>query len=128
LAHVRPLSDAAGVAPATSWDVGRSERTLLVFNTSQSTTTVAASEYQFLKFDQKADHREFRLATAHWSSVSTGDEKNNLPVTFDKIAPRTYKAVLNLLKPGEYGLLPPTANTNIGLGSVGKVYTFGIKE
>jgi hypothetical protein len=89
---------------------------------------VAASEYQLLKFDQKADRREFRLMTGHWSSVSTGDEKNNLPVTFDKIAPRTYKAVLNLLKPGEYGLLPPTANTNIGLGSVGKVYTFGIKE
>jgi hypothetical protein len=47
---------------------------------------------------------------------------------FEKVAPRTYKVLLQNLASGEYGFLSPGAAASADLASRGKVYTFHVVE
>jgi hypothetical protein len=99
------------------------------------------SEYQLLKLDEKGDRREFRAITGGVYHSSGGADKNAMPFDFEKIAPRTYRLKLGVLKHGEYGFLPPGGGSVGGVGggasgkaveggsmSGGKLYTFGVIE
>jgi hypothetical protein len=99
------------------------------------------SEYQLLKLDEKGDRREFRAVTGGVYHSSGGAEKNAVPFEFEKIAPRTYRLKLGVLKHGEYGFLPPGGGSVGGVGggasgkaveggsmNSGKLYTFGVLE
>ena len=99
------------------------------------------SEYQLLKLDEKGDRREFRAITGGVYHSSGGAEKNAQAFDFEKIASRTYRLKLGVLKHGEYGFLPPGGGSVGGMGggasgkaveggsmSGGKLYTFGVIE
>ncbi len=99
------------------------------------------SEYQLLKLDEKGDRREFRAVTGGVYHASGGADKNAVPFEFEKIASRTYRLKVGMLKKGEYGFLPPGAGSVGGVGggtsgqtvqggslNAGKLYTFGILE
>lgn len=102
---------------------------------------VSAAEFQLLRLDEKGDRREFRAVTGGYYHSSSGLDKDAVAFEFTKIAPRTYKIVLNTLKKGEYGFLPPGSGTFGGTGggisgstvqggsaSSGKLYTFTLLE
>jgi hypothetical protein len=88
----------------------------------------SASEYQLLHFWEKADRREFRSVTGGVLHASGGAENNVVDFHFEKVAPRTYKVVLQNLASGEYGFLAPGAAASADLASRGKVYTFHVVE
>jgi hypothetical protein len=88
----------------------------------------SASEYQFLKFWEKSDRREFRTFTGGVFHASGGAQDNLLEFKFEKIAPRTFKVSLSNLNPGDYGFLPPGSMASSSAASQGKIYTFRILE
>jgi hypothetical protein len=88
----------------------------------------SASEYQFLKFWEKSDRREFRTFTGGVFHASGGAQDNVLEFKFEKIAPRTFKVDLSNLNSGEYGFLPPGSSASSSAASQGKIYTFRILE
>jgi hypothetical protein len=88
----------------------------------------SASEYQLLRFWEKADRREFRSVTGGVLHASGGAENNVIAFKFDKVAPRTYKVELPNLPVGQYGFLAPGAAASADLASRGKVYTFRIVD
>jgi hypothetical protein len=88
----------------------------------------SASEYQFLKFWEKSDRREFRTFTGGVFHASGGAQDNVLEFKFEKIAPRTFKVDLSNLNPGDYGFLPPGSAASSSAASQGKIYTFRILE
>ncbi len=88
----------------------------------------SASEYQLLRFWDKADRREFRSVTGGVLHASGGAENNVISFKFEKVAPRTYKIELPNLAIGEYGFLAPGAAASADLASRGKVYTFRIVD
>ena len=87
----------------------------------------AITEYQLLRLDMKGNRREFRAWTGGVFHSSEGAEKNAEKFESEKIAPRTFRVKLPVLKKGEYGFLPP-GNTSGNIASSGKLYTFGIIE
>ncbi|MBS1840319.1 MAG: hypothetical protein JSS69_04790 [Acidobacteria bacterium] len=87
----------------------------------------AITEYQLLRLDMKGNRREFRAWTGGVFHSSEGAEKNAEKFESEKIAPRTFRVRLPVLKKGEYGFLPP-GNTSGNIASSGKLYTFGIIE
>ena len=87
----------------------------------------AITEYQLLRLDMKGNRREFRAWTGGVFHSSEGAEKNAEKFESEKVAPRTFRVTLPVLKKGEYGFLPP-GNTSGNIASSGKLYTFGIIE
>ena len=87
----------------------------------------AITEYQLLRLDMKGNRREFRAWTGGVFHSSEGAEKNAEKFESEKVAPRTFRVKLPVLKKGEYGFLPP-GNTSGNIASSGKLYTFGIIE
>jgi len=87
----------------------------------------AITEYQLLRLDMKGNRREFRAWTGGVFHSSEGAEKNAEKFESEKIASRTFRIKLPVLKKGEYGFLPP-GNTSGNIASSGKLYTFGIIE
>ncbi len=87
---------------------------------------VVASEYDLLKFRLHSDSREFRTLTGGIIHSTGGAERDEVPFTPAKTAPRTYQfTVDNKVGGGEFGILPPgTGNVTNG----GKIYTFAIVE
>jgi hypothetical protein len=87
---------------------------------------VDIAEYDFLRFRLNSDNREFRTLTGGVFHSTGGAERDEVPFTPVKTAPRTYQfTVEKTLKGGEYGILPPgTGNVTNG----GKIYTFAITE
>jgi hypothetical protein len=88
----------------------------------------SASEYQLLRFWEKADRREFRSVTGGVLHASGGAENNVIAFRFEKLVPRTYRIELPNLAVGEYGFLAPGAAASADLASRGKVYTFRIVD
>jgi hypothetical protein len=87
----------------------------------------SAEEYQLLRFWEKKDRREFRLATGGVIHASSGADMNALNVDIDKLGPRFYRVKPSYpLQEGEYGFLPPGAAVSANAASAGKVYTFAI--
>jgi hypothetical protein len=87
---------------------------------------VVASEYDLLKFRLHSDSREFRTLTGGVIHSTGGAERDEVPFTPTKTAPRTYQfTVDDKVGGGEFGILPPgTGNVTNG----GKIYTFAIVE
>lgn len=88
----------------------------------------SASEYQLLHFWEKSDRREFRSVTGGVLHSSSGAKNNIIQFQFQKLGPQTYKIVLPMIAPGEYGFLAPGMATSANMASAGKVYTFRIIE
>jgi hypothetical protein len=87
---------------------------------------VDAVEYDLLKFRLHSDRREFRTLTGGVIHSTGGAQRDEVPFTPVKTAPRTFRFTLNSkIGGGEFGVLPPgTGNTTNG----GKIYTFAITE
>jgi hypothetical protein len=87
---------------------------------------VVASEYDLLKFRLHSDSREFRTLTGGVFHSTGGADRDEVPFTPNKTAPRTYQfTVDDKVGGGEFGILPPgTGNVTNG----GKIYTFAIVE
>jgi hypothetical protein len=87
---------------------------------------VDAAEYDLLLFRLNSDSREFRTLTGGVFHSTGGAERDEVPFTPVKTAPRTYEFTLDKsTRGGEYGILPPgTGNVTNG----GKIYTFAITQ
>ncbi len=87
---------------------------------------VTAAEYELLAFRLNSKDREFRVLTGGVIHSTGGAQRDDVPFTPTKIAPRTWTFRLDKKTPGaEYGILPPgTGNVTNG----GKIYTFAISE
>ena len=104
------------------------------------TESVDITEYLLIRLDVKPDRREFRALTGGYIHASSGLDRNSVPFTFEKIAPRTYRIRLKDMPIGEYGFLPPAGQFGAigggvsgamimqGSATVGKMYTFAILE
>lgn len=87
---------------------------------------VTASEYEMVRFRLNSSDREFRVLTGGVIHSTGGAQRDDVEITPEKIAPRTWKFMLARdTAKGEYGILPPgTGNVTNG----GKIYTFAISE
>ena len=87
---------------------------------------VAATEYTFVRFRLNSSNREFRILTGGVFHSSGGADRDEVPFTPKRTAPRTYEfTVEDKIAGGEFGILPPgTGNVTNG----GKIYTFAIVE
>ena len=81
------------------------------------------AEFMCVMFEVKKDRREVELARGR-INISTGTHKNAIPFESEKLAKQIYRLKFEVLKRGEYGLLPPGANISANATSAGKVYTF----
>ncbi len=86
----------------------------------------SVTEYQLLKFNEKATRREFRAMSMSVVGARSGADANAIEFASDKVAPRTYVIHLENLPSGEYGFLPPGLNSS-SLAASGKVYSFSIR-
>jgi hypothetical protein len=90
---------------------------------------VASTEYQLLLLRVSGNAREFRTVTGGVFHKSGGASRDAIEFDAKKIASRTYSLSLSKLRPGEYGLLPPSSGDATGSsGRLGKLYTFSVKE
>jgi hypothetical protein len=89
----------------------------------------AITEYQLLKLRENKEYREFRTVTGGVLHTSGGATRDLLSFESKKVAPRKFVVLLNNLSQGEYGLLPPGAQTSAGASSqMGKMYTFSLSD
>ena len=89
----------------------------------------APAEYQLLKLRLSKGTREFRSETGGVFHSSTGAERDSVPITPTKVAPRTYAFTVDATaEKGEYGILPPGSISTANAASGGKMYTFHIVE
>lgn len=90
---------------------------------------VSPIEYQLLKLRINSDNREFRSQTGGVFHSETGAQRDNVPFSAEKIAPRLYRFTLGQDTPkGEYGILPPGMINASNASRAGKIYTFAIIE
>jgi len=92
-------------------------------------TGTDAEEYDFLRFEQHKDNREFRTLTGgvfHSESGATRDEIQFHP---KKIGPQMYTFTVPIdIEKGEYGVLPPGSANIQDIAGTGKIFTFSIRE
>jgi hypothetical protein len=90
---------------------------------------VSPVEYQLLKLRINSDNREFRSQTGGVFHSSTGGDRDNVPFSAERIAPRMYRFTLSHdVAKGEYGILPPGIINASNVTRAGKIYTFAIIE
>ena len=90
---------------------------------------VSPIEYQLLHLRINSNNREFRSQTGGVFHSETGAQRDNVPFTAEKIAPRLYRFTLGQDTPkGEYGILPPGVINQGNASRAGKIYTFAIIE
>jgi hypothetical protein len=90
---------------------------------------VAPVEYQLLKLRINSDNREFRSQTGGVFHSETGAQRDDVPFTATKVAPRLYRFTLGPdTAKGEYGILPPGVVNQGNASRAGKIYTFAIVE
>lgn len=89
----------------------------------------APEEYQLLKMRVNSNNREFRSMTGGVFHSSTGGQRDNVPFTPVKIAPRLYTFTLDSsFGNAEYGILPPGTQSTANAVNEGKIYSFHIAE
>jgi hypothetical protein len=89
----------------------------------------AISEYQLLRLRPNSDSREFRSMTGGVFHASGGAKRDSVEFQATKLATRLYQITLDQsIGKGEYGLLPPGANSSSNMASAGKIYTVSIPE
>jgi hypothetical protein len=90
---------------------------------------VAVTEYQLLHLHESGNAREFRSVTGGVIHASGGAKRDEVEFEGKKIAPRMYEIVLvNGVKNGDYGFLPPGAISSSNMASGGKIYSFHVNE
>jgi hypothetical protein len=88
-----------------------------------------ATDYQLVRFHDKANQREFRTMTGGVFHSSGGASRDAVQFDAKKIAKRTYLLTLtSVTTPGEYGFLTPGLSNSTTSGSTGKAYTFRLVE
>lgn len=88
-----------------------------------------AEEYDFLRFRQHSDNREFRVQTGGVFHSETGADRDEVEFKPSKIGPQLYTFTVpaDIIK-GEYGVLPPGSSNHQGVIGGGKIFTFSIPE
>ncbi len=87
---------------------------------------VAGSEYDLVQFRLHANRREFRTYTGGVIHGEQSDQRDEIPFTAVRIAPRAYTfSIPRDLPGGEYGILPPGSGN---VTNAGKIYTFAVSE
>ncbi|HYM00655.1 MAG TPA: hypothetical protein VEZ90_17000 [Blastocatellia bacterium] len=89
---------------------------------------VAITEYQLVRLHVQKNSREFRATTGGVFHQSSGATRDLVQFEGKKVAGRTYLVSVAKLKPGEYGFLPPGTIESPSNFSLGKIYTFGVRE
>lgn len=89
--------------------------------------------YQLIVVDVKKDSREFTTGKHSFfgGMSNTPDDKAVAATTFEKVGPNTYRTIVNGLRQGEYvvyGQWGPVGSTGGPLGSMGKMFTFGVNK
>jgi hypothetical protein len=86
-------------------------------------------EYDFLRFEQHAHSRDFRVKTGGLFHSQTGSDRDEVEFTPHKIAPQMYEFTVPVdIIQGEYGILPPGSSNVPGISNAGKIFTFSIRE
>jgi hypothetical protein len=90
---------------------------------------VSPIEYQLLRLRINSNNREFRSQTGGVFHSETGAQRDDVPFTTEKIAPRLYRFTLpSDFAKGEYGILPPGVINQANSSRAGKIYTFAVIE
>jgi len=85
-----------------------------------------ATEYDFLRFREHSDNREFRTLTGGVFHSESGADRDEIEFTPKRIAPQLYTFTVPIdIEKGEYGVLPPAS---AGMQGTGKIFTFSIPE
>ena len=85
-----------------------------------------STEYDFLRFREHSDNREFRTLTGGVFHSESGADRDEIEFHPKKIAPQMYTFTVPVdIEKGEYGVLPPAS---AGLQGTGKIFTFSIIE
>ncbi len=86
-------------------------------------------EYDFIRFEQHAHSRDFRVKTGGLFHSTTGSDRDEVEFTPHKVAAQMYvfTVPVDIIK-GEYGILPPGSSNVPGLSDAGKIFTFSIRE
>jgi hypothetical protein len=88
-----------------------------------------ANEYDFLRFEQHKDNREFRTMTGGVFHSETGAARDEIEFQPKKIAAQLYTFTVPAdIEKGEYGVLPPGSANVQGIAGTGKIFTFSIRE
>jgi hypothetical protein len=92
-------------------------------------TGTDAEEYEFVRFRQHSDNREFRTLTGGVFHSHTGSDRDEIEFHPQKIAPQMYTFTVPIdIEKGEYGILPPGSSNIQGIAGTGKIFTFSIVE
>jgi len=84
------------------------------------------AEYDFIRFREHSDSREFRTLTGGVFHSQSGADRDEVEFTAKKIGPQMYTFTVPAdIEKGEYGVLPPAS---AGMQGTGKIYTFSIPE
>ena len=88
-----------------------------------------AEEYDFVRFREKSNGREFRVKTGGVFHSETGSQRDEIEFQPKKVAKDMYVFTIPPdIEKGEYGLLPPGSSNVPGLANAGKIFTFSIRE
>ena len=83
-------------------------------------------EYDFLRFREHSDSREFRVLTGGVFHSESGADRDEIEFNPKKIAAQMYTFTVPIdIQKGEYGVLPPGS---AGMQGTGKIFTFSIVE
>jgi hypothetical protein len=87
------------------------------------------NEYDFLRFQEHKDNREFRTLTGGVFHSESGAARDEILFKPKKIAPQMYTFTVPVdIEKGEYGILPPGSANTQGIAGTGKIFTFSIIE
>jgi hypothetical protein len=90
---------------------------------------IDVSEYDFLRFREHSDNREFRTLTGGVFHSTQDVNKNNVPFEQKKLAKHIYSVILPPgMGKGEYAFLAADLTGTSATGSRGKAYTFHVTE
>jgi hypothetical protein len=88
-----------------------------------------AEEYDFLRFREHSNNREFRVKTGGVFHSESGSQRDEIEFHPHKIAPQMYMFTVPIdIEKGEYGVLPPGSSNVPGISNAGKIFTFSIRE
>ncbi len=92
-------------------------------------TGTQAEEYDFLRFEQHSNSREFRVKTGGLFHSETGSQRDEIVFQPKKVGRDMYTFTVPAdIEKGEYGVLPPGSSNVPGLSNAGKIFTFSIRE
>ena len=88
-----------------------------------------AGEYDFVRFREHSDNREFRVLTGGVFHSESGSERDEIEFYPKKIATQMFTFTVPVdIEKGEYGVLPPGSSNVSGIAGTGKIFTFSIIE